>query len=719
MDKVKDPQNLDKEIKFSEQQGFFEKSLGLRLLIGVIFLFSLFTILHFREVSIEIPELNSFAPSYIVAQTDIEFFDEEATIILRQEAVRDVGKIYQITEKSINQYRSEFDSFLITSDEWRKQLSDIGYEEMVNGVELIEDKLIASLFTDSKTLQKMNDRNISTVSYFVISQPDNEKPLSLPMIFWNSVSKTALTSKTVEPKVIYYILRYFQGKSWVLKEDIPAQRTLRRQIQAKIPDKYTHLSAGSRIIDQGEKVTFRHVAILQAMKEALHEERNLWHPQTILGSFILALLFCLISAFFLNAHYSHIMNSNRKLFLVVTVILITFILAKITEFFFLTSRSNVTDIFHYPLFIPFPAILLCSLLNPAIATFVSGFLTFIFAITLSFDKEGFVILNLTAAMVAILSARALKQRKEIFVVCFKAWIALIFVLIAFSLYDNFTIERLFTDILSASIFMLLTAVFAVGLFPLLETGFSIITDVTLMEYMDPNHDLLRRLSIEAPGTYQHSVVVGNLAEAAAIAINANGLFCRVATLYHDIGKMTTPQYFTENQHGGMNIHQLLTPQESAQVIIAHVSEGVAIARKAGLPEQFIDVIKEHHGITLTYYFYRQQLEQVGGDKAKVDEKEFRYSGPTPRSKESAIIMISDSLEAASRSLDKINENTVSDLTNRIIKDKMESGQFDRSLLTLEEMAVVRDTLAKTLVVQSHTRIKYPTREVGEETLSDE
>src|SRR5690606_29967065 len=126
--------------------------------------------------------------------------------------------------------------------------------------------------------------------------------------------------------------------------------------------------------------------------------------------------------------------------------------------------------------------------------------------------------------------------------------------------------------------------------------------------------------------------VGNLAEAAALAIGANGLFCRVSTLYHDVGKMATPQYFTENQHGGMNIHQLLTPQESAQVIIAHVAEGVAMARKAGLPEQFIDIIKEHHGTTLVYYFYRKEIEKHGGDASQVDEKDFRYSGPKPRSK---------------------------------------------------------------------------------------
>jgi putative nucleotidyltransferase with HDIG domain len=259
--------------------------------------------------------------------------------------------------------------------------------------------------------------------------------------------------------------------------------------------------------------------------------------------------------------------------------------------------------------------------------------------------------------------------------------------------------------------MLLTAILVVGLLPLLESAFRIITNVNLMEYMDPNNELLRRLAIEAPGTYQHSVVVGNLTESAAAAIGANALFCRVATMYHDIGKVVTPQYFTENQYVGMNIHQLLTPYESAQVILAHVAEGVAMANKAGLPQQFIDIIKEHHGTTLAYYFYCKQLELVGGDKKLVDDRDFRYQGPTPRSKEAAIIMIADSLEAASRSLNKMDEGSLRELATRLIKEKYDDGQFDSCPLTLEELAIIKDVLIKTLVAYGHTRIKYPSREV--------
>jgi putative nucleotidyltransferase with HDIG domain len=491
------------------------------------------------------------------------------------------------------------------------------------------------------------------------------------------------------------------------------------RIQAQVPAKYTHLSAGSRIIDQGEIVTPRHIAILQAMKGALNEQRSLWSPSTITGSMILVLLLTGICWIYLSANYPRLTSSNRKLCLIVTVVLLTFGIAKITEFFFLSSKSNIIEVIRYPLFVPFSAILLCSLLNPFIATFTSAFLAIVLMMSLAFDSSTFLILNLVASLVVILSARNLRQRKEIFIICGKAWLFCIGIIFAFHLYQNFSWDGFLVDAFSAGGFMLLTAVLVLGLLPLLESGFHIMTDVTLMEYMDPNHDLLRRLSIEAPGTYQHSVVVGNLAEAAASAIGANGLFCRVATLYHDIGKMATPQYFTENQQGGMNIHQLLTPQESAHVITAHVAEGVVLGRKAGLPEQFIDIIKEHHGTTLAYYFYRKQLELEGGDKSKVEEKDFRYAGPRPRSKESAIIMIADSLEAASRSLEKITEETISDLTSRIIRDKYDEGQFDQSLLTLEELAIVKKTLEKTLTAYGHARVKYPKRDTGEETLKDD
>lgn len=698
------------ELKFSRDQGFLNKSLSIRLLIGALFFFCLFAFIHFREERVEIFELNSIAPNYLVTPVDFDFFDEEATIILKQEAVKDLGKIYALAPKQIAQRRIEFENFLIYNQGWRKYTKNSTFEEMYKGVESLEEILEEIRFTDSRTLQKMQELNISTKNYIAYT-PEDLDEVMLPSIVWNYVKGKTLSFSFITPATANFIIDYFRTKPWKIEEDEQAYRWISQKIQASIPDQSIHINAGSRIIDQGDRITARHMAMQQAMKKALAESRNLWHPLTLLGSFLLTLILTGICFAYFKVNNPSILNSARELFLCVTIVLLTLGFAKATEFFLLNSKMNLIELIRYPLFVPFAAILLCSLVNAGVATFLAAFLTIVLAMTLAFDRQGFMILNFVTALVTILSIRSLKKRKEVFVVCAKAWLCAIVLLIALHFYQNsWGNFSLLTDILCTGFFLLISAILVVGLLPLLESTFRIMTDVTLTEYMDPNNDLLRRMTIDAPGTYQHSVVVGNLAEAAASAIGANGLFCRVATLYHDVGKLANPQYFTENQQGEVNLHQLLTPQESAQVILGHVTEGVNLAKKAGLPEQFIDIIKEHHGTTLVYYFYRKQLEKVGGNKDLVNESEFRYTGPKPRSKESAIIMIADSLEAAARSLDKVNEETLTELANRLIKEKSDDGQFDQSLLTLEELAIVKETLVKTLVAYGHARVKYPGQE---------
>ncbi len=700
------------ELKFSKEQGFFDKSLSIRWAIGLLFALSLFFLLHFREIHVEILELNSTAPVYVVSQVDFDFYDEESTIILREAALRDVGKIYQIDEKEVRQRRTEFEHFLVHTPDLREDVSNVAFEDVYTDINLVEKFLTDVRFVDSRTLLKLRDVGLPTNNYFIFTPSDLSEGIILPPHLWISMEERMFPEGATSKATIKFITSWFQSKLWRVQEDISVQSLLRTKLRARVPQKFTHVKAGSRIIDQNEKVTTRHVAMLQAMQKALREKSNLWHPVTAIGSLLMALIFTGICYSFFRSNYPMVMASNRKLLLLVTVVVLIFGIAKLTEFFLLVSKNNLIDSVRYPLFVPFAAILLCSLLNSSVATFTAGFLTLVFTISLAFEKQGFMITNIVAALVAILSTHSLKKRKEVFNVSAKAWFCCLAMILALHFYqsDAWAIRSYFADILCISVSMLLTSILVVGLLPLLESGFMIMTDVTLMEYMDPNNMLLRRLSIEAPGTYQHSIVVGNLAEAAAIKIGANGLFCRVATLYHDVGKIVTPQYFTENQQqGGINVHQLLTPKESARAILAHVTEGVILGRKAGLPEQFIDVIKEHHGTTLVYYFYRKELDALGGDTSLVDERDFRYPGPKPRSKESAIIMIADSIEAASRSLDDVNEASLMELATKLVRIKEEDGQLDSCLLTFEELSIVKLTLVKTLVAYSHSRVKYPSR----------
>lgn len=698
------------ELKFSKEHGFFDKSLAIRWAIALFFGLGLFVFIHFREVQVPVLELGTVAPRYVVAEVDFSFPDEEATAALRQEASFDIGKIYAIDPDMVHKRRLEFENVLIYDQDWRKIAKLSSFDEMSKAAEKLERVLLELRFSDPRTILKLKELNLSANNFQEIAPYDPSQGAYFPEKVWEFVEGLAFDRKVFHTGTIDYIIDYFKDKIWILKEDVALEKKARQTAEVGLGMKYTNIEAGSRIIDQGEVVTPRHLTMLRAMKETLSAQRNLWHPRTIAASLILTFLIIFVSYAFLRNQNPEILASNKRLFLLVSIVLFGMGLAKVTEFILLKTTQNLFEIVRYPLLSPFLAIMISALINPSVALFAVAVMTILFDTVLAFDRHDFVFTNLIVAIFAILYTRSLRKRTEIFVISGKAWLASCALICALYLYDKPKIGfSLLADLGSSGIFMLFTAVLVVGLLPVFEACFRILTDITLMEYMDPNHELLRRLTIEAPGTYQHALIMGNIAESAAMAIGANGLFCRVSTLYHDIGKMAIAQYFTENQQHGVNIHQLLTPVESAQVIISHVSEGVALGRKAGLPEQFIDIIKEHHGTGLVYYFYHKQLENAGGKKELISEKEFRYSGPKPRTKEAVIIMIADSVEAASRSLDEVNEVTLTRLIDQIVKEKMEDGQFDESQLTFEELGRVKRAIVKSLLSIGHFRVKYPAR----------
>jgi putative nucleotidyltransferase with HDIG domain len=270
---------------------------------------------------------------------------------------------------------------------------------------------------------------------------------------------------------------------------------------------------------------------------------------------------------------------------------------------------------------------------------------------------------------------------------------------------------------------IITAMIVGGALPMLEHLFQITTDVSWLELSDLNHPLLRRMTIEAPGTYHHSLVVANLAEAAAEKIGANATLCRVCSYFHDVGKLVKPQYFTENMSFERNPHDDLAPTMSALIIIAHVKEGVDLALTHGLNKQIIDVIQQHHGTSLVYYFYQRALQQqedarAGGkimnirkeDIPEVQEESFRYSGPKPQTKENAIVSLADIVESASRSLEKPTPQKIEQLINELIEERIADGQLDECDLTLGEVRVIAERFRFTLMTMLHTRIAYPKHE---------
>jgi len=267
---------------------------------------------------------------------------------------------------------------------------------------------------------------------------------------------------------------------------------------------------------------------------------------------------------------------------------------------------------------------------------------------------------------------------------------------------------------------LLTAFIISAVLPVFEWIFDRITDISWLELTDLNHPLLRRLTVEAPGTYHHSLMVANLAENAAEAIGANSTQCRVSAYFHDIGKLIKPDYFIENLSPDHNPHDGLSPSMSALIIISHVKEGVNLALKHRLRKPIIDTIQQHHGTTLVYYFYKRALQQeadarAGGkilkmredDVPVVEDRSFRYPGPIPQSKEAAIVSLADSIESASRSLKNPNAQKVENLVREIVRQRVDDRQLDESNLSFNELADITDRFCFTLKTMLHARIEYP------------
>ena len=324
-----------------------------------------------------------------------------------------------------------------------------------------------------------------------------------------------------------------------------------------------------------------------------------------------------------------------------------------------------------------------------------------------------IIVSLFCSTVAIYNIRRLRKRSQLFSTMFALITASFFVTIGLGLFQDNTWEIIFKDIQFLTINSILAPILTYGLVGVFEMFFDITTDLTLIELLDYDHPLLKRAQQETNGTFNHSIVVGNLAEACANSIGAHSLLCRVGAYYHDIGKMQKSEYFIENQFGGDNKHNKITATMSARIIRAHVKEGLQLAKEYGLPKIVSDFIPMHHGTTRVEYFYRMALKQAEQDKTKVDESAFRYPGPKPNTKETGILMLCEAIEAAVRSIKEPDILKIESMIDKIINQRIEDGQLSECPLTLDELRKIKGTVDGTSgmlpVLRGiyHIRVEYP------------
>ena len=398
----------------------------------------------------------------------------------------------------------------------------------------------------------------------------------------------------------------------------------------------------------------------------------------------------------------------------------------------LVDAEHVPEFFRF-LIVPFALapMLHGVLLGRTVGAFSAVFVTLIGCLLVpKGDALSYMILSLVCGMTSVLLAHQVRKRLQLLQAGLYVGVVTLLLGLLLEKLDIMScigpdamdhLQVLGTGSTAALGTAVITALLISGLLPIFEGFFQLTTDISWLELSDLNHKLLRQMQLEAPGTFHHSLVVAALAEAAAEKIGANAPMCRVCAYFHDVGKLTKPGYFIENLSDGTdNPHDALTPTMSALIIIAHVKDGVDLAVKHKLNPRIIDVIQEHHADSLVYFFYRRaqdqkklELEKVGRrlenieDLPSVDEKNFRYPGPRPRTRESGIIALADSVESASRSLKKPTQAKIKALVDDVVRMRIQDSQLDDCPLTMRELAIVRDCFTNTLRSMLHNRIDYP------------
>ncbi len=458
------------------------------------------------------------------------------------------------------------------------------------------------------------------------------------------------------------------------------------------------VSDGELIMLKGDIIEGKKLAILKSLKTEF--ESKVWTESNynwiVFGYTVLVSLALLMLLLFLWKNRTEIFENNTK----VTFIFFNIFLMVLVQT--LVIKYNSDYLYIVPLSI-LPIVLKAFFdARLGLFTHVLTVLLLGFIVPNSFE---FIYLHIIAGIVTILTVSELYKRANLFISIGQITLVYMITYFAFSIIKEGNASQINWQYFLLFAFNGLLSFLSVFFIYFYEKVFGLVSDVTLLELSNTNTKLLRELNEIAPGTFQHSMQVANLAEAAANEIGANSMLVRTGALYHDIGKMLNPQYFIENQSTGVNPHNDLSPRDSARIITDHVIKGIELAKKYNLPDRIIDFIRTHHGTSLVYYFYMKEKEQNPDEK--VNPKKFQYQGPIPFSKETAILMIADASEAASKSLKTPTSQSINDLIDKIVEKQKADNQFINSDVTFREIEQIKKVIKKKLMNMYHLRVEYP------------
>ncbi|MFT4605655.1 MAG: putative nucleotidyltransferase with HDIG domain [Rhodothermales bacterium] len=486
--------------------------------------------------------------------------------------------------------------------------------------------------------------------------------------------------------------------------DPVATRGAWAQEEAKLSPTESRVRVNEVVVRRGEVITPLIQRKIVSLEKALRERsgsRLVW--QTTSGQLMLTMAIYIWFGLYLFVLRRVIFEDNRM------ILLLAILFALVIVMYGAALRIPGVDVYMAPVAIA--SVLMTVIFDSRVAVFGLITLALLGSVLLGMDLIYF-ISTVFAGTLAVYSVRDIRNRAQFFISAGVVYLGYGIVLLSAFLLESTSSARFLDQLLFVAVNSVLVLL-AYGFLWVFERAFGLTTDVTLLELSDTNRPLLKQLSLQAPGTFNHTLQVANLAEAGAAAIGANALLTRVGALYHDIGKMEKPEYFVENQRGGLNPHDNLKPRMSALIIASHVKEGLAIGEQSGLPQAVTKFIPMHHGSTRIEYFYRKAIDRESEGSTDVMESDFRYPGPRPNSKETAILMMADSVEAASRTVDNPTHKKLKALIDALVDARIDDHQLDDTDLTFRDISTVKLTFLNLLVGQFHARVKYPGDENAE------
>ena len=649
----------------------------------------------------------------ILSPGDFEFIDVEAMLNLREKAAKSIKEVYDLNLANIENVEKEIDSFFLKIEEYQAKINEssrntpspaleletdagsagIDLIEMANEIKedlglYVSEQVIADcLQWDNLSLEKIKvdvKSSLRTIMEQGIKKDDLENAKKQLIREISEISldhHDALIASEIATSLLL--------PSLFLNEADTEKR--RQEAIDSVDDVKRIIQKGQIIIRKGEVATSEGIAILNAL--------GLKNPKinfsNIIGIIMITAVCLLVIFLYLSFFFPGIYENVNKLILLGIISILVILLAKIA------SQAS-----GYLMPIASASMLIAISLSPNIAMM----LTVILSLLIGFFPGGglnYILVSIISGIVAIYSIRKATQRSSLT----RAGLIIagvnMIIISALGLINNEGYYLILQSNLWGVLNGFLAVILTIGILPFLENYFDITTSFKLMELSNPNQPLLKKMIVEAPGTYHHSIVVGNLSETATEEIGGNALLARVGAIYHDIGKIKRPYFFTENQEAYRNIHDDMEPSLSALVIASHVKEGIELAKKNKLPKDIIDIITQHHGTGLITYFFHRAVKENGSAVDAVAEENYRYSGPKPQTKEAGIILLADSLEAATRSLTNPTATRIKTLVKEIIQKNLESGQLEECDLTLKDLDKIGDSFARILTGMFHTRVEYP------------